>query len=238
MSNLQTLQNQFINTLYHQDDSLVLASIKDGKASKLELMAIYRNNLFANLANAVSITYPRVYRLMGKRQFDKMSQEFIENNRSHSGNLDNYGEEFAEFLKQKEHLFLSDLACLEWLEHQSYLAKDAKLLDIALLQKLPPEKLFDIKFKIHPACFMYRSNYNLLGNRKQIHPLKKQVNFVVYRDGFDIEVEKISKDEFNFLDGVKEELSLYQIYEKYEIDVQACLQKYLANGILSEFLVS
>lgn len=238
MSNLETLQNQFINAVYDEEDNLALQSIKDGKASKSALLAIYRNNLYANLSNAISITYPRVYNLMGQGRFEKLSQEFIENNRSHSGNLDNYGEGFSEFLKEKDGVFLSDVARLEWFEHQSYLAKDSKVLDVELLQKLPPEKLFDIKFKIHPACFTHSSCYNLLAKRKQINPLKKKVNFVIYRNGFDIEAEKISTDEFNFLIGVKGELSLYQIYEKYEIDVQACLQKYLANGILSEFLVS
>lgn len=237
MRNLRTLQNQFINTVYNQEDRLVLECIKDGKASKAELMAIYRNNLYANLSNAIRVTYPRVYKLMGKGKFEKISQEFIKNNRSHSGNLDHYGDKFSDFLKEKDEIFLSDLAHLEWLEHQSYLAKDSKILDIELLQKLPPEKLFDIKFTIHPACYSYSSDYNLLGSRKQNKPLKKKVHFVIYRAGFDIEVEKISKDEFNFLSGMKEKLSLYQIYEKYEINVQNCLQKYLANGILSEFFV-
>ena len=45
------------------------------------------------------------------------------------------------------------------------------------------------------------------------------------------------KDEFNFLSGVQENLSLYQIYEKYEINIQAVLQKYLANSVLSYFSV-
>ncbi len=236
MKTLKEIQNKFIDGTYDERNLAVLSSIKNGKAPKQELLDIYRNNLYATLINALKITYPKIHHFLKEKNFKKFCQEFIKQNHSYSGNLDDYGENFAEFFAKTD-AFLSDLAKLEWLSHRSYLAKDVPPINIEELQKLPPEKLFDVRFKLHPSCFLISSNYNLLGKKKQINPLKRQNYFVIYRHDFEVKAEKISKDEFNFLSGIKENLSLYQIYEKYEINIQAVLQKYLANSVLSDFSV-
>jgi hypothetical protein len=46
---------------------------------------------------------------------------------------------------------------------------------------------------------------------------------------------KKSKDFRQVLKGAQDQMSFYEIYEKYEIDVQTCLQKYLTNSVLAEF---
>ena len=164
-------------------------------------------------------------------------KEFIKQNRSYSGNLDDYGVNFADFFAEKKDKFLQEIAGFEWLQHKSYLAQDVQLINIEALQNLSAEKLFDVKFKLHPSCFLIDSGYNLLSKKKQSKPQKKQNYFVIYRHDIEVKAERISKGEFNFLSGVKENLSLYQIYEKYKINIQTCLQKYLANSVLSSFSV-
>lgn len=235
MIKLSKLQNNFVDAAYDESDIAILKSIKNGKAPKEELLDIYRNNLYGSLTNALKITYYKTHEIAGEKAFERFCKEFIKGNRSHSGNLDEYGEGFAAFLKEKNEEFLSNLADLEWLEQTSYLAKDAGPLDVQALQELPQEKLFDVRFKLHPSCFLYSSSYNLFSKRKQNKPLKKESYFVIYRHDFETQIEKITKSEFDFLSGVRNGLSLYEIYEKYEIDIQLSLQKYLVNSVLSEF---
>ncbi|MBU6141048.1 MAG: putative DNA-binding domain-containing protein [Proteobacteria bacterium] len=199
------LQNKFIDSIYAVTNPDLLTKIKDGKAPKEELLDIYRNNLRGTLSNALRITYPETHKNLGAKKFQKLCDEFIKKNRSLSGNLDDYGQGFANEL--------------EWLQHKSYLAKDVKPLNLKKLQKLTPEKLFEVKFKLHPSCFLHK-------------------NFVIFRQDFEVKLEKISRAETNFLLGVKDGLSLYKIYEKYEIDIQHCLQKYLTNGVLCAFTTS
>src|SRR3989338_2941344 len=198
MTKLSALQNKFIDGVYDGSKLDVLKSIKDGKAPKEELFDIYRNNLYATLTDSLRITYPKIYQFTGEKKFKNLCKEFIKQNRSYSGNLDDYGVNFADFFA---------------------------------------EKLFDVKFKLHPSCFLIDSGYNLLSKKKQSKPQKKQNYFVIYRHDIEVKAERISKGEFNFLSGVKENLSLYQIYEKYKINIQTCLQKYLANSVLSSFSV-
>ena len=40
-----------------------------------------------------------------------------------------------------------------------------------------------------------------------------------------------------FLSGVRDGLTLFEIYEKYQVDIQNCLQKYVAAGILKDFTI-
>jgi hypothetical protein len=235
MKNLQELQNDFVKSLYHKDDLKILPEIKNSVIAKEELLNIYRNNLHENLKNTLKITYPKIYQLTKEKKFATFCQEFIKKNRSISGNLDDYGGNFCDFLAQQNELFLSDLAKLEWLGQKSYLAKNVDFLDIKALQELPPEKLFDVKFEINPSCFLLNSSYNLLGRKKQNKPPKRQKYFVIYRLSFEVIFEQITKEEFVFLNGAKEGLALFKIYEKHNINVQKYLQKYLANGVLYHF---
>lgn len=196
------LQNKFIDTIYEKSKPEVVAQIKDGKLSKEELIGIYRNNLYGTLKNSLKITYPETHKKIGEKKFSKKCENFIRKNRSRSGNLDDYGEGFANEI--------------EWLGQKSYLAREVKPIDVEKLKKLSAEKLFDLKFKLHPSCFLHK-------------------NFVIYRQNLEIKTEKISRSEMNFLKGIKENLSLYEIYEKHNINIQNCLQKYLSNSVLSSF---
>ena len=239
MKSLEILQNKFIDGVYDDTRLEVLELIASSKIPKEELLDIYRNNLYSTLTNTLIITYPKIYQLVGAIKFKEFCQEFIKLNRSGSGNLDDYGDGFANFFTEKEDGFLSDLAKLEWFKHRSYLAKDVPSLKIEELQQLSEEEIFDVKFKLHPSCFLFGSNYNLLGKTRQKQlkkkVIKRQVYFVIYRKSFVVEVKKISKGEFNFLKGAEDNFSLYQIYEKYKINTRLCLSKYLTNGVLYEF---
>ena len=229
------LQNKFVDSIYNKPNLEVLQFVKSSKISTQDLVGIYRNNLYSTLINALRITYPAVYGFLKQKKFEVICYDFIAENRSKSGNLDDYGSEFSDLLRKKNENFLCDLAKLEWLKHQAYLAKDSTLLDIEKLQKLKREKLLEVRFSLHPSCFFIESNYNLLAQKKQPKPHKKLHYFVVNRNDLDIEVEEIPKSEFNFLKGVKDNLTFYEIYEKYEIDIQLCLQKYVSNSVLSSW---
>lgn len=197
---LKELQNKFIDALYDKAQSGLLAEVVDGKRSKEDLLAIYRNNLFGNLTNALRITYPKTQQKLGQKKFQKLCHDFIKKTRSRSGNLDDYGEGFADEI--------------EWLKHKAYLAPDIAPVDPARLSKLPAEKIFKLKFKLHPSCFLYK-------------------NFLIYRDqNLQVHAKKISRAEMNFLCGVRDGLSLYEIYAAHDINIEICLRKYLVSGVL------
>lgn len=202
---LAKLQNKFIDTIYDKPSPEVLSEIKEGKISATELLDIYRNNLYQNLTNALSVTYPKTRQKIGSKKFTQKCEKFIKENRSQSGNLDDYGEGFGDIV--------------EWLRLRSYLALDTKVLDIKKLQKLPPEKLLNLKFKLHPSCFLHQ-------------------NLLIYRQDLEVKTTRIRRDELNFLRGIIDGLSFFEICEKHAIDIQKCLQKSLEKGLICGFRTS
>ena len=239
MKKLAELQNDFISAIYDSNNQEILAEIKEGKIDKTEIFDIYRRNILSNLISALRITYNLIYKKIGEKKFTKIAKDFILSNPSSSGNLDDYHPEFSSFLKSSDlqnNDFLSELAAFEWLLHLSYLAANGSGINVENLQKLPGEKLFGVKFKLHPSCFMIKANHDLIsihaGNNKKI---KKQINILINRDSGEVRAEAISNQELSFLKAISEGKTLYEIYENYQIDIQTCLQKFIGNCVLDEF---
>lgn len=235
MKELVNLQNQFIDGVYDGGKKHILPAIKNGKAPKKELLGIYQNNMSGGLINALRITYPKVFNFLKEKKFNKIALEFIASNRSQSGNLDDYGESFHEVLFAKKEYFLSDLAKAEWLKQKAYLAADVAKIDLKKLQSLPEEKLFSLKFKTHPSSYLLVSSYNILALRKQNKASKNHNYFLIYRHDLELKTQKILKSEYDFLKGIKDNLTLYQIYQKHRLDIGSCLSKYIANAVITSF---
>lgn len=80
-----------------------------------------------------------------------------------SANMDDYGEEFAEFLAEfepaKSLIYLSDVARLEWLFHLSSLANDASSTDWKLLSKVAPGDAMQVKLLLAPSVKLISSPF-------------------------------------------------------------------------------
>mgnify|MGYP006436491997 FL=1 len=233
MIELSKLQKQFIHCLYQSDDNSILSEIKTGKAPKDKLFNIYRHNLNNNLTNCLMITYPNIYHILGSKIFTQYAHKFITISRSQSGNLDDYGHDFAQFLKDRKEGFLSDLAHAEWLRHKSYLAQDSMTLELEKLQQLSIEDLADIIFKLQPSCFIYKSYYNLHSSRKRKKPGNTLYYYIIYREDFDTHFNKISKTDFHFLNAIKNKQTLSQMHDQKIRNIQSCISKYIQNNIIN-----
>lgn len=233
MKEIKEIQNNFIDGVYDNDDK-IFKSIKSSKISKNKLLEIYKNNLYCNLINALKLTYDYLYNYLGEKKFKELALDFISKNRSKSTNLDDFGLSFAEFLKEKND-FYHDLAKISYFKQLSYLGENEKDFDIESLQKLAPEKLFDVKFKISKNCFLFISKFSLFAKKNPGISRKKDCYYIIFRNSFEVEVLKITKKEFYFLNGVKQAFTLFEIYEKYECDIEKYLQKYVGNGVLKDF---
>lgn len=235
MSKLLKVQDQFVDAIYDENSKGALKFVKSDNIAKEKLIEIYREGVYETLLNCLRLTYPRVFDFLGKEKSREFSYEFIAKNRSKSANLDHYGEEFGEFLLQKGEDFLANLAKIEWCHQLAFLAKGSDFLDLEKLQNLSEEEICDVKFDLSPSFYVVESDYNLFAKRKQSKKTKRVNYFIIYRFDLDVREDKISKSEFNFLSGVKEGLSFYEICEKYNLEIGPVLQKFVANKVLSGF---
>jgi hypothetical protein len=228
--NLQILQDNFIDYLYDQEKTDIIFSLKKSNISPEKIFQIYRNNLFSNLTNALKITFPLIYQYLGDEKFNKNAHQYISCNPSKSNNLDNYGQNFC----CNESQFLQDLAKFEWYCHLSFLSADSKILSQEDLQKININKLFDLKFKLSKSVFLLQSQYDLLSKRKSDKKQEENINYLIYRHYNIVKTKKISDDDYVFLSEIKNNLTLFEIYNKYEINIGELLAKYINDQILTE----
>lgn len=237
---LGDLQQQFILGLYHKPNEELLSQIKKSNIDKEQLIGIYRNNLGHNLLNCLRLTFENVLRFLKDEKFNELANKYLFKNISISNNLDDYGDKFSQFLLKEEGCFIADVAKLDWLKQQSYLAKNDEDFDLDKIKLLPPNELFDLKLKLSNSLFLAVSDYNLLAKRYQNSKSVRQNYFLIYRHKlsgvFEVDFVKISMQEYQFLQAVLDGLNLFEIYEKYEIDIKNILQKFLSNRVIVGFL--
>ena len=155
MSALARFQAEFLAALF---DPVELAASPGLEA--------YRRNVFANLHDALASTYPVVRRLVGEPFFREAVRCCARAHPSTSGDLHEYGEDFAAFLATYPHAnglpYLADVARLEWAVHESFMAADAAGLDFTRLAQVDPECYPRLRLRLHPAVRMVGSEHPVL----------------------------------------------------------------------------
>ncbi|MBU6459828.1 MAG: putative DNA-binding domain-containing protein [Proteobacteria bacterium] len=124
---------------------------------------IYRNTIFNNKLNALKISFPIVHALIGDACFQGLSHSYIENHPSTSGNLNFYGKNFPEFIKNNniinQVIYLADMARLEWLIHELRFTAEDSPNNLSRLEFVPSHALESLRFHFQPSVKMLHSPF-------------------------------------------------------------------------------
>ncbi len=143
MQSLHELQSVFTRGL-HGDAAALDAWVTQGRFTAAERLAIYRNNYRISLRGALADVYPVVASLVGEGFFAYAADQYLPRFPSRSGNLHDFGSEFAQFLATLPQAVqlqsLPDVARLEWAWHRAFHAADSGVIDLASLAQVPAEQ--------------------------------------------------------------------------------------------------
>ena len=118
------------------DDDAAVAQIRAGKLSAMRRLEIYRHNVYTNLRGALKDIYPVILAIVGEAFFHHAADQFVAAHPSRSGDLNQFGGEWAAFLGSYAHAaelaYLPDVARLEWAWHRAFHAGDATRFDPAV----------------------------------------------------------------------------------------------------------
>jgi len=253
MKKTLTLQQEFISHINSKSKKEIISSLPYSNQESLARLNIYRNNVFGNFTSVLSSIYEVVQKLVGEKFFEQISEEFIKKYPSKSGNLDDYGFEFPQFLKriQKKYKlpYLSDVAHLELLFHKAYLSKKTKDFDLEKFQKIAPQNFSNLTFFLHPSCFLFSSKFPVFSiwknNIESKKPKKLSLNnpeMVLVNKGLGkVEIEKLNLEEFIFLKNLIAGKKLFETYKniirttKKECDVGKILEKFIKSKVIINF---
>jgi hypothetical protein len=156
MPALRELQSRFSDAVVlgtQADDRLLECIVESGEAGRRRIAA-YRRSVIGNLVGALLATYPVLARIVGLPFFRELARAHIAAHPSESGDLNEYGIHFADFVAAWPHGrelgYLPDIARLEWRVQQVYYAVDVTA-DLAALAACAPEAYGRLRFTLAPA---------------------------------------------------------------------------------------
>jgi hypothetical protein len=255
LNTLNKLQIEFVAGIFDKNQNAALQSIVQNRISIADRLAIYRNNAFSNLRGALESIYPVLNKLVGGDFFHHAANEFVRATPSASGDLHDFGESFADFLKSydpaKHLLYLPDVARLEWSCHRVFHAADHAGLDLKKLGAILPEQYGELRFDLHPAAALLTSNFPTLkiwqvnqddyaGDQSVDLQLGGNSLLVSRDDHFAVRVEALSLGDYTFLKALQEKNKLEVAAERAlsadeKFDLVTSLQRFVAQKILVDF---
>lgn len=129
-------------------------------------LSIHRNNVMGSLIELLADTFEAVARQCGARNFEAAASAYIRQRPPARAQLSQYGGDFADFLDsfapaRRDLPFLPDLARLEWALNEAYFAAEANPLAPDILAEAPPERLGDLRLRLHPATRIVASPHRI-----------------------------------------------------------------------------
>ena len=197
---LPELQRQFAAVILGED-SATLEDIVLGKGLTPEArLKIYRNIVLNNHAAALRTAYPVVLRLVGEDFFMSAAARYLRDYPTSSGNLQDYGINFPEFLAKLPEAgslaYLPDVARLEWARQKSYLATDVESISLTALDEVTePESL---RLDLHPSLRLVTSVHPILdiwqfcqqSAPEHLELSGQPQSVLLWRDGFQIAMQE------------------------------------------------
>ena len=163
---LLELQREFMAWVLGDSSADAAASVRGNGLAPDARLGIYRNIVFSNLTATLATDYPAIKALVGEAFFESTAARYIRDEPSRSGNLQDYGARFPEFLaclpEAASLPYLADVARLEWARQESLLAADAMQLDPARLMDIPDDKQHALQLQLHPSLRLVDSVHPIL----------------------------------------------------------------------------
>lgn len=208
--------------------------------------ARYRGNLVATWEKTMAAVFPVLEALVGEEFFAALARAYGHAYPSNSGDLNQFGNRFAQFLREFPHVaqypYFPDVAALEWSLHRAYYAAEGTNgLDAAQLTAWSPEQLDATCFTLHPAASLLRSDFAVVQVWQAHQPgtdlefpeqLNQSSHTLVYRPEWRPQVVALSPASYAALSGMVSGLTFgaaldaaFELDEAFDVaaHLQQCL---------------
>ena len=249
MSALEDLQRSFTAAVFDAQAEIPAMLTRKSGGVPRRRFAVYRNNIYASLIEALEGRFPVVARLVGDEFFGAMAAVYIERNLPKSPVLLLYGAEFPAFIADFPPAaglpYLADVAALEWAWHEAYHAEDAKPLPLAALADAASDAAQAV-LTLHPSLRLASSPHPVLTIWER-HRAGGELGAVVFdgkgedalivRPNLDVQVRRLLPGAVPFIGALGQGRSLLQACELAArqaggFDLQANLAGLMASGAI------
>jgi len=254
MHSLRELQLRFGAGLLDAAAGYAGAWILDKGIEPDTRIGFYRNNVLSNYRDALRASFAVTEQLVGERYFERLADEFVRTHPSTSGDLNDFGGEFPDFLLAhevgKQLPYLPDVAGLEWRIDEAFRAADRPPLDFAMLAEVPPDRREAIGLSLHPSCRLFASDYPVrhiweihqpdYSGNQTVDLAEGGVLLLIRRSGFEVVLETLTPGAKCLLESLQRGAGLGDALRRtceIEIDFDAAgfLQRQARAGTFVDF---
>ncbi len=245
----------FAQALLNPDAPPPLALTGPNAESTARRFAIYRNNVFTSLGDALEARFPVCRRLVGDSFFRVMAHEHIRCSPPSSPVLAEYGAEFADFVSGYEPAralpYLSDVARLEYDIGCAYDAADATPELLQHLLGMPPDQLAGSRMQLHPSVRLLSSAHPIVSIwRTNSHDSEVELldatareDALIVRPFWNVEVHRLPAGGFHFTRAIAEgetlsEATSYAQSRDSKFDLAASVRLLAATGALAAIVAA
>lgn len=129
-------------------------------------LGIYHFHRRANFAQALSLAFPVVERLVGEVFFRRLAALHQDHQPSRSGDLQAASAGFVNTLRRYwpsgDYAWLADVAALEWAWQCAFVAADAPSLEAGALVTRPPSNWPTLRLHLHPSLTLIESPWPIV----------------------------------------------------------------------------
>ena len=200
---LRSLKSQLA---WFQDAVTAPKAPRDGGIlQRPELLEVYRYAYRARLEEALDDDFEAV-RVMAGPRWPRLMAGYLRDCPPVSKTLNDYGARFPDWLRQRRHVLLADLAKMEWALIEVLHAPAATLLDHATLARIPLEQWGAARFTAAPTLRLVESPWPINQVLDRIRdgeipekPKRQTSLTAVYRRGFDLWRQSLNPEAGNVL---------------------------------------
>jgi hypothetical protein len=256
MRALLQLQEAFVSGLNNPANALFLQEISPhAKVLPQVQFTIYRNSILGRFQKALQDIYPVCHRLVGHDFFMAMATAYIEQTPSHSPDLNEYGQLFADFILAFQPAnslpYLCDVARLEWAWQRLTGAPVDLCFDFDALTSCYEQIGESIVFALPPRSTLLTSPYPVHhifeANQKdsQDSPTiflesNQRYCFLIWRKQHELRIDCVDFSEWQILNWLQSGYTLGELTAEAailypETDIAALLSHWVAQGWIANF---
>lgn len=249
---LHELQQQFMAALYDPAASGPLNAIAGHGLAPEARMRIYRRSCNETQTAALRVTYPAVAALVGAAYFEQAARGYRRAHPSRSGNLQAFGDAFAEYLETlpgcRSLPYLPDVARLEWVRQLTILAPESAPLDPETLASAIRSAGAALRPVTHPSLHLLASRHPVLTIwHYALHPGNDELELgemgegvALWREGGEVAMAALDPASFACIGAIMRGASLGEAQRlataadpSFELD--ACLASLVEHGLVIGF---
>jgi hypothetical protein len=248
---LRTLQRLFqeLATASGLDERADRLLVGDARRPAGERLAVYADAYFWRIHDVLAEQHAALRRVVGARAFERLVRRYLDEHPPTGHDLALVGARLPAFLatdgETAQKPWLAELARLEWLHLDLFVAADARPLALADVQALPPGALPALRLAPVPAFALLECAYDVaaLYADAAFVPPRRATRLVVWRQDIAVFHRVVDATEWPLLTQVARGVTLAELGEHLAADASvadaaACLGDLVTRWIRDQLLAA